>query len=401
MDLRKPSFFERYQLHRTVNKYYSNFNITIEYPQFTKEQLSQALKSLIQAHPILSCNFFKTDEIEDDCRNYVLRPFEVKFDDVVSYTNYEITPEYFQYLNSIYFNLDEKKPLWKILVNGNYVTIVCNHTYLDGNSGVGFHNELIANLKNQDCQFESILTNGNITSVPVPIDDVSNLYKPSLFFKIYEIGKHYLLPKEECFKTIPISIGQKVNYRILQFTNHELQHILTRSKSLKFTSYFLSCAVKVFRQFHNDKSVSLAIPMNGRRYDNGLDMFQICTAASNIIVNPEINDDKVGEYISTKLATDLNTRNPFYVVGLLRLMNIGNLLKDKIGSFDRSTMEVSNVGKLNVMNGWFSQDNGFSSHLQFNIMTSNSGLSIVLGSHDEVEDIMKEYVDMLKAELLN
>ena len=60
-------------------------------------------------------------------------------------------------------------------------------------------------------------------------------------------------------------------------------------------------------------------------------------------------------------------------------------------------MEISNVGKM-PLPCWFSQDNGFLSHLQFNVVSSPQGMNIVIGLLDlDVDSYTKAFLKRLMA----
>ena len=72
--------------------------------------------------------------------------------------------------------------------------------------------------------------------------------------------------------------------------------------------------------------MSIAIPLNGRRYYD-LDMFQV--AESSIDIEPITNPIATTNYITKRLQRDLDSRHPFYFVGLLKYINIGSFLNQR------------------------------------------------------------------------
>ncbi|KAG7663967.1 uncharacterized protein J8A68_002528 [[Candida] subhashii] len=443
IDLRSPTFFERYQIHRTVNKYYSNFNVTAEYnQQITPELLSNALHNLIIKNPILGCNFFRINNEDEtqDANNFRLRPIdEIKFDDIVEYTDFEVDSEYLTYLNSIRFEVDTEKPLWKLVVsqggNKTKISVVCNHTFFDGGSGSYFHTDLVKELNQLSDVHDKkdvIFVNDELIpeQVPAPVDSLTSLYNPPFVFKIATMLNLFLVPtwlknlyrrwvypntyKYPLFKFKPIEVGSPTNYRILHLSNEKSQSILkfTKSQGLTFTPYLTGIALKAFQDTitpHISKgpcSMNVIIDTSGRRYYPDLEpllKYQGCVAASDITVEPIITPTNtfsslknIMNYISGIMNKDIKSRSIFHYVGLLKSVNISQLFKKKIGSHGRATIEVSNLGcirdiegDIKIENMWFSQDNGFSAHIQFSIVsTPKGGMNIVCGNLNEVEEII-------------
>lgn len=411
--LRKASFFERYQICRTENKYYLNFNITVEYPfPITKAKLSRALSHLIKDNPILGCNFFGSTD--NDYRDYVLKSIPITFDSVVEYTEYDVNPELFEFLNTIYFEMNCTKPLWKLFIKDSIITICCNHAYFDGNGGAFFHKELFRLLldTSDDAEFQNVLSK-EVDSLSESVTEVCSLYKTPIWFLIRgalqlwlpnwmrKLVAYFTYPninKYPMFQNKPISLNQHTNFSVINLNNDIVSKMLaiTRSTSTKLTPWLITIALQTFQEFHPNRSMSIAIPLNGRRYYD-LDMFQVAVAESSIDIEPITNPIATTNYITKRLQRDLDSRHPFYFVGLLKYINIGSFLKSKIGTHKRSTMEISNVGKM-PLPCWFSQDNGFLSHLQFNVVSSPQGMNIVIGLLDlDVDSYTKAFLKRLMA----
>ncbi|CAX43826.1 N-acetyltransferase, putative [Candida dubliniensis CD36] len=415
ISLRKASFFERYQICRTENKYYSNFNVTVEYPfPISKAKLSHAISSLIRDNPILGCNFFGSTD--NDYKDYVLKSIPITFDSVVEYTEFDVSSEFFEFLNTIYFEMNCTKPLWKLFIKDNRITICCNHGFFDGNGGAFFHKELFRLLENttDDVEFKDILSK-EVDLLPKSVMETCPLYKTPIWFLIRGVLQSWIpnwvkklmsyctypnINKYPMFKNKPISLNQRTKYSVINLNNDTVSKMLaiTRSTSTKLTPWLITIALQTFQEFHPNRSMSIAIPLNGRRYFD-LDMFQVAVAQSSIDIEPITNPIATTNYITKHLQRDLDSRHPFYLVGFLKYINIGSFLKSKIGTHSRSTMEISNVGKM-PLPCWFSQDNGFSSHLQFNVVSSPQGMNIVIGLLDlDVDSYTKAFLKRIMAVL--
>lgn len=459
--LREPSFFERYNLCRVRNGYYLNFNITVKYSesQLTPTILSNALKSLIRKHPILSCNYFQTNDHngdEDDYKNYVLRGIDLNYDDLVDQNESgDISGDYFERLNLIFFQINVNKPLWKLILNGSYLTIVCSHIFFDGNSGCFFHEDLANEINNldSDITFLQVISLANdITSVPPAVGTVSQLYSLPVWFTVKTLASHFFplltklinsvtttitttttttannnttnTAKLPLFKTNnPIAVNEHTNITTLSFNKEQTQSILkhVKARGLTFTPWLIAHVFASFSKLHPNVALNVSIPLNGRRYYPALDRYQVCVAASEIALDPPFeNTDnnnnnsnknnnsssheadesfKTAHLISLRLQNDLETRVPFYQVAMLKMVSVSNWLKSKIGKHERVFLEVSNVGMLKGKQGcWFSQDNGFSSQLQFNVVSGDDGMNITIGYLNGLKNDMGEFLQSMNAE---
>ena len=413
--LRPASFFERYQICRTQNNYYLNFNITAEFPvEVTKEKLSNALFNIIEENPIMGCNFFGNDNLKDDYKNYGLQRISLTYESLVYETDYEMVPEFFEFLNSIHFDVNCDKPLWRIFIKDNRITLCFNHGFFDGNVGTFVHKQLLKQLSDlpDNVEFKEKL-NGDVTSLP-GFDD--SLYKPSLWFRITVIMK-YLTPswikhilayftypniyKYPKFQPTPVQIGQHTHYRILKISKDQMSSILsfTRSSGTKFTPWFASVIQSSFQKVHPNTTMSYSIVIDGRRYvDSKKFPVQNMVAACDFSIEPNSNPNKVSKVVSDRVNEALATRDPFYLAGMLNFVNIKDYIEAKIGAYVRSTFEVSNVGQM-PMPCWFSQDNGFLAYLQYNIISSPEGMNIVIGGIDVdlglIVDLLQKDIDTL------
>ncbi|CAK9437329.1 uncharacterized protein LODBEIA_P17070 [Lodderomyces beijingensis] len=433
--LRQPSALERYQLCRVKNEYYSNFNITVKYHAgqlHDRVLLSNALKNLVQKHPILGCNYFRTNENlgdEDDYRNYVVRGVDIDYEDLISKRQGAIDGEYFEYLNSIFFQIDVNQPLWKLIVVGDCLTIVCCHVFLDGNGGVFFHQDLMAEINNLASSssssssssapsssllvFQRFISKADeITSVPPSVESSSPLYRVPWWFALKTIASHYMpwfsasgTTKFPLFKTKPVSAQHHTKYRVIRFDKSQTASILSHVKKQKltFTPWLIAQVFTQLSALKPNTALSASIPLNGRRYYPELDRYQVCVGATEIKLDPPFppsDTTSTANQISQQLRDDLETRVPFYNVGmLLRFMNVSGFLKDKIGKHGRVTLEVSNVGRVKgVREIWFGQDNGLSTHMQFDVASGDDAMNIVVAYVDEVANDVERMLPALDAE---
>ncbi|KAI5969221.1 hypothetical protein CANMA_001774 [Candida margitis] len=420
--LRPPSFMERYQLCRVDNKYYPNFNVTVKYASsINPTVLAHAVHNIIVKNPLLACNYFRTTDDEDhnDYRNYSVRPVDIKFDDLISVQSVPeetyINDQFFAELNKIHFELNKAKPLWKVILNGPYVTIVCSHIYFDGNSGCFFHKDLLGELKELESIEDSlvpldfIVKAVEITAVPAPVDSTSSLYSLPIWQTVKNVFKLAVAPswfkpqtKFPLFKTAPIVVDQITHFKVIHIDPTTLKSILTHVKSLNttLTPWLIAITFNSFSKVHPNNSFDATIPLNGRRYSPA-DKYQVVVAECTVTLDPPFEIESTSSTISTQLTDELESRDPFNRVALLKLVNVGNYAGQRIGTHSRHTMEISNVGKLPVPQCWFSQGCGFSAHLQMNVASGEDGMDIVFAYVDEVEKDFDEFMINFHKEIEN
>lgn len=419
-DLRAPSFMERYQLCRVDNKYYPNFNVTVKYAStINPTVLAHAVHNIIVKNPLLGCNYFRTTQGDDhnDYRNYSIRPIDIKFDELISVSSESedtyINDELFAELNKIHFDINETKPLWKLVLNGPYVTIVCSHIYFDGNSGCFFHKDLLEELKElhsiEDllAPLEFIVKAVEITSVPPPVDSTTTLYSLPIWQSVKNLFKLAVAPswfksptKLPLFQTTPIVVDQINHFKVIHIDPATVKSILTHVKSLKttLTPWLIAITFNLFLKLHPNNSFDATIPLNGRRYTPA-DKYQVVVAESTVALDPPFDIEATSSAITTQLSAELESRDPFNRVALLKFVNIGNFASQRIGTHARHTMEISNVGKLPVSRCWFSQGCGFSAHLQLNVASGEDGMDIVFAYVDEVKKDFDEFINNFQKEI--
>ncbi|KAI5967245.1 hypothetical protein KGF57_000460 [Candida theae] len=421
-DLRPPSFMERYQLCRVDNKYYPNFNITVKYASsISPTVLAHAVHNIIVKNPILGCNYFKSTKAEDhnDYRDYSIRAIDIKFDDLITVrsdpTETYINDEFFSGLDKIFFNINERKPLWHLVLNGPYVTIVCSHIYFDGNSGCFFHKDLLEELKELNpiedslVPLEYIVKAVEITSVPPPVDATTSLYSLPILQTLKNVFKLVVAPswfkpatQFPIFQTKPVVVDQITHFKVIHIDPTTLKSLLTHVKSMNttLTPWIIAITFRSFSKLHPNNSFDATIPLNGRRYTPA-DKYQVVVAESVVTLDPPFEIESTTSAISTQLTTDLETRDPFNRVALLKFVNVGNFAGGRIGTHARRTLELSNVGKLPVPQVWFSQGCGFSAHLQLNLASGEDGMDIVFAYVDEVKKDFDEFLTNFQQEIEN
>lgn len=140
---RKSGFIEDVFAHRTNNNYYTNFNITIELSSPLKFlSLAKGLRELILQYPTLALSLHGPP--------FTLKPAsKIVFGDVVQVTDIDstINEELLLRFNKVAPQLNIDLPLWRLKVfnfkDTQFLTIFCEHSLFDGNSGVFFLKDLV------------------------------------------------------------------------------------------------------------------------------------------------------------------------------------------------------------------------------------------------------------------
>lgn len=422
LGLRSTSFMERYQLCRVDNKYYPNFNVTVKYASsISPTVLAHAVHNIIVKNPLLGCNYFRTTEGDEhnDYRDYAVRAIDIKTDDLITVrskpTETYISDEFFSELNKIHYDLNEAKPLWSLILNGPYVTIVCSHIYFDGNSGCFFHKDLLDELKGLEpikellVPLEFVVKAVEITSVPPPIDQTTSLYSLPIWQTLKNVFKMAVAPswfkpttKLPLLQTKPVVVDQVTHFKVIHIDTPTLKSILAHVKSLKttLTPWLIAITFNLFLKLHPNNAFDVTIPLNGRRYTPA-DKYQVVVAESVVALDPPFDIESTTSAITAQLSADLESRDPFNRVALLQFVNVSNFAKQRIGTHSRRTMEISNVGKLPVPQAWFSQGCGFSAHLQLNVASGEDGMDIVFAYVDEVKNDFEEFITNFHKQINN
>lgn len=445
---RPPSVLERYYLCRGLEKYYSNFNITVQYrSKVTPLTLSSALRAMVSENTWLTHNFYKLDEQDNalvNGLNHEIRIVEkILFEDVVRFESIDVFDgTTIGYLNSFLIPMNvENLPLWKIIVlddreGHQYVSGLFDHSIFDGMSGVQFMKDLAVQLEKAEDQYEEVIFDYVRESqvlpavITPPIEAVRDLYLLSYL----DIAKYYLskyLPTFwnffERFKKLfeknlfkpdfgvnPIfraGIVKKdtdTKFRIVNFTNQQVDEVsqFCRVNDMTVTPYFNVIAAKclqetVFKSVDPGTEFSTLnlIAVNGRRYyPQYKDFLYGVMVCGDPVVLPPISSDLISymKYFHKCMMENIKSRVSFKLVGLYRFYNFWDFFSLKLNKREgRFSLTISNLGKIVPTNGKFDIENmyfglntGVVYHFILNMSTTEKGgLQIVFGSLPEYEEL--------------
>lgn len=458
---RKSHFLENPFAIRTKDGAYTNFNVTVQLDQtITPSILSISLRQLILQNPALSLNFTPDPEKEN---SFVAKPVDqILFDDVVEFSTISnpFSEGELKKLNSIVCQIGTNKPLWKIRVfqyeKIQYITVVCEHTLFDGNSGVFFHKDLVEildkNLQHDSCLevlFDKKIDNHIFTeNFPLPAGELTDLYKTPFLTLVKIIWTKLLCPRwlltywrsymdptlpnlieNPVFQYKPIEKIIDCNHKLINLTSAQVTTMLTNIKRNKvpFTPVVSAISCQTFEDVivpivtpYATCSTSVQVLVNGRRFYPGLQRqlkYTICVCSIEIILGPfsSTNLDKAVEYVNQQVQKDIVSKYSFHLMGALKYTDPSKFVDSRVGTYARPTIEISNLGNqiieaenVQVENIWFSQDLGTSAQIGYSIVSTKGGMNIVLGVVPEIYHLTNEknqriidvYAEELKHRLL-
>ncbi|KAI5966571.1 uncharacterized protein KGF55_000880 [Candida pseudojiufengensis] len=444
---RKPEFLERYYICRGSQKFYSNFNITIQYNQndrITEHNLSNALRSLILKNSWFLQNFFQidgTDSFAANWNNWELKYLEeIKFENVVSFQKIESFNEsIFKYLDGLSLNFNTEETLWKIIVfetndNEQFMTVYVDHSMFDGLSAVQFMKDLSKELSligddtkkvvevlfnlEEDFKYlpsKPIIASEIITDLYIPsygkiINHYLNEYIPG-----YSKALNYLYPKNInppiFYNPKPVEKDLTSNYKILKISSIHMSNIakFCKKEEVTITSYIDIMFIKalqesIFKSINPTSpkySINSFIAINGRRYyGNDIKNFKFGTmvCGSSVISPPVLNEIESMKYFNQELNKQFETKSSFKDIGMMKYINLMDYFKNKIGKINNnSTFTISNLGKFksnldsnsnfNIRDIYFSANAGILYSIVLNIISNPSGeMNIVIAYKPEFED---------------
>lgn len=455
---RESSFIENAFANRTKVEAYTNFIIAVQLNKIiTPSILSNSLRQLILNNPTLAL----TLNFKDDSRQSgIIKPVDlILFDDVVEFStiNNPINEHELKRFNQVICQVGINKPLWRVKVyqykDIQYITVICEHTLFDGNSGVYFHKDLIEildkNLNHDNCI--NVLFDVNNDShifdenPPLSALQLIDLYNVPFLTLLKIIWIQKLCPKwlltywrtyfnkdlpnlieNPVFKYKPTKKIIDCNHKLINLSSAEVTTLFTNLKRNNFT--FTPVISALSCQTFTDIIAPIATPgvkwstsvqvlVNGRRFYPGLQKqlkYTICVSAVEVILGPitRSNLTKSIDYVKQQVQQDIETKFSFKLMGALKYANPATLLDSLVGTYSRPTIELSNLGNqiiktenLEVENIWFSQDLGASAQIGYSIISTKGGMNIVLGVVPEIYHLKNEkdqkVIDLYAEELKN
>lgn len=288
---------------RTTVDWYRNFGSVAAYSQNLNNPslLAQALRKTLLDYHILICNVFRVPE-----KGYTeMRPIErATFGDLVEFSeelfspNGKPVPEWLlsKLCRTLYFQLYEEKPLFKLIVQGRHdLAITLEHTLSDGVVALSFHEIFLENLAycdNPDNLDEYVANYGQMPhevnmdtvifdfssdrkyikhSLPPPVDMFMD--DPSLDYTGGE-ENHYSkqFPQSHPEKwpgRFPTTLEFTTAFKLINIPPNDLKRILSKCKEYKvlLTSYIACNQALALQPIYGSKHYTLCVvAMTLRRF---------------------------------------------------------------------------------------------------------------------------------------
>lgn len=442
--IRKPDFNERFYMCRNYEKLYTNFNITVKYNKpITPGILSNALKTMIHDNPVMTLNCFQTDQIEPSTVNYrnqVIRPLEKsRFRDVAEFVDINTFDEsILEQLSDETFPMNCDKPLWKIKVfqqadGQQYISMIYEHIFFDGNSGIRFQKEIAKALdESQESEQELIEDlidyekdmKSNPGPVHLPVTEQVKLFKPTFFtFLRYHVTEpvlqffrpllayiRQLLPNS-WFKKPTFGVSKlyhvdlnnqlgdcKTKFKIARFTTEEVKKMITfcKANDLKLTLYLHIIALNalqstVFSKTHPNEQIGTrsVCAIDGRTYRTEGSGFIHGSIVARLVTDFPYFEGSLLKYMKYQyqlLQTELETTRDIKTNRISEYCNILDSFKNKVTAEGGRTIVITNLGKLPKFGGkyevndiYYSGNLGYMHTFNFSFVSCDTGLNVVLG----------------------
>lgn len=402
----------------------------------------------------------KEDDELHQGKNFTVRHVEpFKFNDVVSYVKVpNFDEKVFDHVNKLMCPVNVELPTWRIIVfevekgdeKSQYICVYFEHAVFDGQAGVQFHKDLLDELDNceqgsahaldNEIANPELFSNGRSKEVPIAAEELSDLFEPSLYDKVTTIlGSYIPLPVRDLYSKWTTKNSGKIrnfqyketttdlstHYKLVNISVADLKAILAfcKSKNIALTSYLAiignaTLANTFYKEIKLDSengnavewSTSLLTAANGRKHlpkVNGADdtYFQYgCLVTGHISTLPQIypQTDLVPlmQGFHELLHQSVDSKQCFKRIGLYPYLNIWEMYRSKIGSHDRFTKQISNLGLVTETgkqsnwkfeNAWFGGNTGLAYNFVFNVTsTRENGLNIVICCRPEFAELMSE-----------
>lgn len=440
---RKAGPLEIYNICRYHHGLYTNFTVLAGFNKdVTKNILSVALHKIILKEPVLTygvkINEPNIPKIEQKCQDVDVAPVPIiRFDDVVEFVDEPFSESKLRAINEIVISMDANKVTWKILVfSNNYVSFVNNHVYMDGGASGFFLEDLCEALQeSDDNEFQQVLYSGpGPTQLEPDVTKLTDLYRNSIVEKFAAVVKELtpgFISKWFTAYTMPDYVNYEPfvskhkgildnEFKLIHIPNDKLQQLLTvcRRNKVTFTA-FLDIAVRyVLNQLIlklGNFSLKSETVLSGRRFfpelQDKLRYNYVVTA--DIHTLPPVKEllIKAMKAVLNAIKTDLQTRAPFKLFGLIELIGAYALIDPASRSPGRpiyNAFEISNLGSTPPSSGdWqitdvvFSQCTGRNITFGINVSSCITGTNIVVGfpidyngeDWDQFESLLLKSID--------
>ncbi|CCH46725.1 N-acetyltransferase SLI1 [Wickerhamomyces ciferrii] len=356
-------------------------------------------------------------------------------DDFVDFVDYPTDDfdiiEAFKQQHNQYFELGVQKPLWKLVVlNHQYLVILCDHTLYDGNTALYICEDLITILNDRDIPVDRI----------PDIKPYHDLLKPKLGHTIktviqtfapkwaYPLVNLIYRPKSE-FETgayddwgVTHKIERTTNKlkHLITITNEEFSIIkkLTKSHGVNFTAFWAYINVLAVAQL-GKSAVDLSIPFNMRTNllpPEYLRWYGLLVSHVTLNVHTKVDHDSIDwdfvRFLNGSVAHKYQVKQS-QMLGMIKYVSARGLIESALKSPRKGGLEVSNLGlrvdpdgeswkKYTPEEFFFSLPNDLSGYNVSNaVISSKTKTNIILDGVPEFANEFPTYANNVETILRN
>jgi len=416
--------YHRYQYHRNQLKTYSTFIVGAKLDKPTEKSIvSDAVLQLFNGRSLLRTNAFAkdgtlyADEIphfpEDSCIQFI------KSDkDIVDVVNE---------LHDFTFKLNTtENPTWKVVVlNQQWVLVLCDHLFFDGTSGALIIEDLIATINGEPIiseetpdmsKFDQLVTPSNSYFVEKVLKEYTPkcsqkllnwIYGSNSEFESTEVGWRYDGPKEKTFRTFK---------HLISINNIDFSKIkrLTSEHDVKFSAFWTYLNIVALSKLKKE-GIEISIPCNLRAFlpKEFQKVYGLMVSHAAPKLKPETKFDSIinweyVQFIHSTLSKEALKKNAG-LIGMVKYIDSKEVLKKNSNLPRQCTFEFSNLGLRSFTKSeWcfkpeefiFSQSNSQTGAIITNsAIASPSKVNILVEGVPESKTFFERYVALLEAHL--
>jgi hypothetical protein len=379
----KLSLLQKYFLERNKKGLYSCFIVGAKVDKSVPlNELEDALSKLVQNRVALRLSF-SGDSIQET------HPAISEVLETISASDITIA---LNEIHEVVFDLTNRKPSWKIILNHEWVFFACNHVFSDGNSAAMVIEDLIMLLNGgsiaEDVDvteaYSKLITPSWTCLIKTICKELSTVIGANVFFSSFKESRSNV--KE------PSVISFKGQRHIFQITSEEFKKLklVTSKEMLTFTELLMTLNYVALEASCSDMVIHLSIPVDQRRSLGEMRAYGAYISGIDIEIPRGIPSwDKLKEIVTLSPSM---IRESAEIAGMLRYIDISKFIEQKVQSGRKSNyLEISNLGRRQSISGTyeakeyiFSQPyHVVSDYFNVSVISSDSMTNIVVVSSPE------------------
>jgi hypothetical protein len=371
--------FEQYYLYRNKLEVYSCFIVGAKVKKpFAKDVLLKHVSDLIERRKLLKVNFMDGKRVEVNVDiNTVVEFIEENECDII---------ELIDKLHNTVFKTDVSNVLWKLVVHGQWILLLCEHTLYDGTTAKFILDDLLSLISHEEIPPDKAL-------------EADELVTPSYWYIIKSVFA-------QLFKrSNPWMIGEK-NTTTFHTLKKLIQLNVEEFSKLKIILKREKISLTALLAYYNlralDKSpITMSVPVNLRKFlpEEYQRSYGLCVSEVSMTLTTNNMDWNYARWIGSRMSQSAQKESA-QLVGLLSYIDYRELLQKKLQSPRSTVLEISNLGRGNsnsVDEFIFSQPNSHTGPLICNdVVSSDSTINILVSAAPESEPMFTEYVTELE-----